>query len=200
MDGLTLLAEASAAGLTVEAVGDRLVVGGPKRAASLAQRLLDQKPAVMKVLQVPAGQQPVPEPAVEVPVTSLATTTEITAEPLGADSWPVEAVEPGEPCPKCGGLLWWEDLEDGRHCLSCERAGWERSEEVAARARRLRARSGLPPWGFVFHPAECPRCRSTGFLDVPIHNGQSVRRDCARCGRFIVFVVWYGRVLQPSGN
>src|SRR5262245_26706431 len=34
------------------------------------------------------------------------------------------------------------------------------------------------------------RCGSTISRDVPIHEGQSVRRDCRRCGRFIEFPVW----------
>ena len=37
------------------------------------------------------------------------------------------------------------------------------------------------------------RCGSTGWRDVPIHDGQSVRRDCDRCGRFLDFLVWYGK-------
>lgn len=37
------------------------------------------------------------------------------------------------------------------------------------------------------------RCGSTTWRDVPIHDGQSLRRDCGRCGRFIVFPVWYGK-------
>jgi hypothetical protein len=36
------------------------------------------------------------------------------------------------------------------------------------------------------------RCGSTTWRDVPIHGGQSVRRDCRRCGRFLDFSVWYG--------
>jgi hypothetical protein len=37
------------------------------------------------------------------------------------------------------------------------------------------------------------RCGSTRWRDVSIHGGQSVRRDCGRCGRFIDFPVWYGK-------
>jgi hypothetical protein len=37
------------------------------------------------------------------------------------------------------------------------------------------------------------RCGGTTWRDVPIHNRQSIRRDCGRCGRFITFTVWYGR-------
>jgi hypothetical protein len=37
------------------------------------------------------------------------------------------------------------------------------------------------------------RCGSTIWRDVAIHGGQSVRRDCGRCGRFLDFPVWYGK-------
>jgi hypothetical protein len=37
------------------------------------------------------------------------------------------------------------------------------------------------------------RCGSTTWRDVPIHDGQSIRRDCGRCGRFLDFSVWHGR-------
>jgi hypothetical protein len=41
------------------------------------------------------------------------------------------------------------------------------------------------------------RCGSNAYCDVVIeswpHNGDSVRRDCARCGRFHEYVVWYGK-------
>ncbi len=50
MGGVALLAEANAAGLTVWADGDRLVVRGPRRCAALAQSLLDHKPDVMAAL------------------------------------------------------------------------------------------------------------------------------------------------------
>lgn len=37
------------------------------------------------------------------------------------------------------------------------------------------------------------RCGATTWREVPIHNGNSVRRDCSRCGRFRDFPVWHGR-------
>ena len=51
-------------------------------------------------------------------------------------------------------------------------------------------------------PAAVPRCRkcgSTEFRDVPIHDGRSVRRDCAKCGRFLAFPLWHG-VPQQTGQ
>ena len=43
----------------------------------------------------------------------------------------------------------------------------------------------------------CP-CGSTTWRDVPIHGGQSVRRDCGRCGRFLDFPVWYGNTTSQK--
>ena len=50
MDGLALLAEARAVGLSVAAEGDRLRVRGPKSAAGVAAQLLAAKPAVLAAL------------------------------------------------------------------------------------------------------------------------------------------------------
>jgi hypothetical protein len=38
----------------------------------------------------------------------------------------------------------------------------------------------------------CDRCGSTETSDQPIHGGQSIRRDCAACGRFRKFTIWHG--------
>ena len=40
--------------------------------------------------------------------------------------------------------------------------------------------------------SRCHRCGSSKYVDVSIHGGRSVRRDCARCGRFVTFPKWYG--------
>lgn len=39
----------------------------------------------------------------------------------------------------------------------------------------------------------CTRCRSSEYIDVSIHDGQSTRRDCARCNLTICFTRWYGK-------
>jgi hypothetical protein len=45
----------------------------------------------------------------------------------------------------------------------------------------------------------CP-CGSTKFTDVPIHDGKSVRRDCAQCSKFLSFAVWYGKQKDNTCN
>lgn len=42
-------------------------------------------------------------------------------------------------------------------------------------------------------PGKCPRCGSRERKDFTIHGGQSIRRDCARCGHTLGFPVWYGQ-------
>jgi hypothetical protein len=58
MDGLTLLAEARAAGLKVKAEGTRLVVRGPREAEPVAKRLLAHKAEVMAALATPGAGRP----------------------------------------------------------------------------------------------------------------------------------------------
>jgi len=40
-------------------------------------------------------------------------------------------------------------------------------------------------------PGVC-RCGAAVHRDVPIHEGRSLRRDCANCGRFVCFPLWHG--------
>lgn len=54
--------------------------------------------------------------------------------------------------------------------------------------RRLETRRPVP----TAQTQPVCRCGSTTCLEVAIHDGQSTRRDCARCGRFIDFSRWYG--------
>jgi hypothetical protein len=56
MAGLALLTAARAAGLTVEAEDEQLVIRGPRTAAPLAQALLAHKPCILAALTVDAGE------------------------------------------------------------------------------------------------------------------------------------------------
>jgi hypothetical protein len=50
MDGLTLLERAQEAGLVVRAVGEKLIIRGPRRAESVARLLIEHKPKVLAAL------------------------------------------------------------------------------------------------------------------------------------------------------
>ena len=43
----------------------------------------------------------------------------------------------------------------------------------------------------------CDRCEATDYRETPIHDGQSLRRDCARCHRFLGWPCWYGQSFKP---
>lgn len=49
-----------------------------------------------------------------------------------------EAIDPPPPCRHCGSLELWQDCAEGWHCLYCEPEGHQKSQRLAARARRLR--------------------------------------------------------------
>jgi hypothetical protein len=44
----------------------------------------------------------------------------------------------------------------------------------------------------------CDICRSTQFVDRPIHDGASLIRECATCRRFLGFPKWHGQELPPA--
>lgn len=69
MDGLALLAEARACGLTVSADGARLVIEGPRYAGPVAVRLLADKVAVLAALT----QEPTYRPLDDVIAADVAT-------------------------------------------------------------------------------------------------------------------------------
>ena len=59
MGGVALLAVARAAGLTVRAAGDKLIIRGPRRCDALARSILAHKADVMAALEArPAGGAP----------------------------------------------------------------------------------------------------------------------------------------------
>lgn len=58
---------------------------------------------------------------------------------------------------------------------------------------------GLPgcnPFADIRQLDQCDRCRAKNYIDVPIHDGRSIRRDCANCHRFMGWPRWYDRPLS----
>ena len=51
MDGVDLILEAKAAGLSVALDGDRLVIRGPRSADAVARKLITNKPAVVVAMR-----------------------------------------------------------------------------------------------------------------------------------------------------
>jgi hypothetical protein len=40
------------------------------------------------------------------------------------------------------------------------------------------------------------KCGSREYRDTPIHEGQSMRRECARCHRIVGFPIWHGKATE----
>ena len=177
-----LLAELAGRGITLVVDGGQLIARGPAGAMTpeLAQRLKQHKAALVEALTSgPAEAQ-----AVEVNAPALA-----SGLPPG---WPSNTPKPP----------WWPEFLD---CLGSIRL-------LAAREQMCgdptcgfsvailwtdgkTAEWSCPKCGRTSGPIvqqKCRRCGSTQYHDVPIHNGKSIRRDCARCGRFLDFPAWHG--------
>lgn len=50
----------------------------------------------------------------------------------------------------------------------------------------------MNPFARITPSSRCDLCSSPEFLEVSIHDGESLRRECARCGRFMGWPLWYG--------
>lgn len=109
-----------------------------------------------------------------------------------------EAINPIE-CPDCGGIEAWWDRFDRRRCMACEpisdqaKRFIELAEKIRQKAPKTRRRPvPVSPdavrIGITDDP--CDRCGSTEYFDTPIHEGNSVRRDCTHCGRTWGFPKW----------
>ena len=170
MGEMTMLTEAQAAGLTVAVDGDKLVIRGPRSADALARRLLAHKAELLAMLC------PTPEATPAPPVASPDVATP-DVENAFAD---------------------WVFRTDANGRIGLEAPSLPEVDRWWATA----------PWeGLPRAPSAPPkptkavcRCGSDIWRDVPIHEGQSSRRDCAHCGRFIGFPVWQGkqRFATPS--
>ena len=133
MDGMTLLAEARAAGLIVLSDGDRLVIRGLRSAEAIARRLLAHKADVMKALvDEPAACHShidMAAPVVESGQDDM-TTTEVLVPTVEFDE---DVTLP--PCPTCGSSDLWETILGTWHCQHVTQQPLLRSRSWAERRR-----------------------------------------------------------------
>jgi hypothetical protein len=194
-DAVALLAVAELAEMKVTTFDNKLVIKGPRHAAAVARRLLANKSAVMTALGVyvygisaNAGEN---RNCVDVD-------SERTRDERGFPLEPgEELIDPStlSACPRCNSLeKWWPAVGEPR-CQKCDPPTAAR--RLLRHAQTIRIRLGMEARQPRAVPAEphCPKCLATEFRDLPIHGGQSVRRDCAMCGRFVAFPIWCG---EPS--
>jgi hypothetical protein len=121
---------------------------------------------------------------------------------LHAHGCQVEALGDGQTfrsdCPTCR-MAAALDLSEGTDGLPVIRSRCRCFDPLAALEGREAVslaefrKPKTPPPRKPKRPDAVCRCGSTQWRDVPIHGGRSIRRDCARCGRFLAFPLWYGR-------
>jgi hypothetical protein len=117
-----------------------------------------------------------------------------------------EPDDPGETREKCrvpagdGGAMPGRCLNDGRAGLPASpddaRTMPERWPAICdPRSKPVRLGDPNAP-GTIDRRASdltaCPKCYSANVVDVAIHKGESLRRECAECGAFLGFSRWYG--------
>lgn len=104
--------------------------------------------------------------------------------PSGGEHFSIWLREPGTPSPRFI-TAWanepWPEFIEGYHY------DFRQPSRLLPLLARLAGSSEVPCTSVC-------RCGCDTWHDVPIHDGQSVRRDCAKCGRFIEFPIWYGKV------
>lgn len=105
MDGLTLLHEAQAAGLSVSADDGRLVIRGPTRCEAVAKRLLAHKADVLAAL-AQADAVLIFSPDM---MTALRAADVRLVDDPWVDPWEA-AIEPPDACPSCGSFDQWLSL------------------------------------------------------------------------------------------
>ena len=105
MDGLTLLADARFAGLTVTADGDRLVIRGPASADAEARLLLANKGAVLAALAAEAEADARGELRPDDETALDALDEDLAMDVAGREEGVATGAE-GRPDPA---LIWWDD-------------------------------------------------------------------------------------------
>jgi hypothetical protein len=206
MDARILLDVLRQRGVTLAVVGGDLRYH-PKRAVDPATVALlrQHKAELVRLLEEQQRRQPddADQHALE-PPPPLSDRVASLLDKLHAHGCFIEALGDGRTfrsgCPNCGKTAAL-DITEGEDGTPQIRAACRCLDPLAAldgveavplsEFRRPKASPPQRPPKPKRPDAVC-RCGSTRWRDVPIHGGRSIRRDCARCGRFLSFPLWYG--------
>lgn len=192
-----LLADLTRRGVRLEARGDRIRYS-PRSAVTpgLAEHMKAHKPELLAILR---GQDTCRDP-----ICCWCHSDRLTERPSGL--W----------CDNCGKLVWYRNGPHGAirtdyivkwiepdfdlmrpwstpipYVDAWDVGRAKRSKRQIGELARQRHETGL-----------CPRCGGDTFTDVVLedapHNGETIRRDCAQCNKFVRWVRWYGS--EPSEN
>jgi hypothetical protein len=207
MDARILLDVLRQRGVTLAVVGGDLRYH-PKRAVDPATVALlrQHKAELVRLLEEQQRRQPddADQHALE-PPPPLSDRVASLLDKLHAHGCFIEALGDGRTfrsgCPNCGKTAAL-DITEGEDGTPQIRAACRCLDPLAAldgveavplsEFRRPKASPPQRPPKPKRPDAVC-RCGSTRWRDVPIHGGRSIRRDCARCGRFLSFPLWYGQ-------
>jgi len=132
-----ILATCHDRGIALSVAGEKLAVDAPKGALTpgLLDALRQQKPSLLDILQREEGGPEATHCDVESRPEAL------SAIPANADVTPwEECIEPPDPCPGCGSLMFWWDVLGREHCMMCEKPAYPpgKAAELRELAKRLR--------------------------------------------------------------
>jgi hypothetical protein len=144
-----ILATCHDRGIGLSAAGEKLSVDAPEGAITpdLLDGLRHHKACLLRMLRSVESRPEAPP--------SFIGPHEAAIFSIPADGDAVsgeECIEPPDPCPKCGSLMFWWDLLGGQHCMACEKPKYppEKVAELRELAKRLRQSSAmanpLPGW------------------------------------------------------
>ena len=127
-------------GILLTVSGENLGVDAPEGTVTpdLMDGLRQHKSSLLDILRRDEGEPEVPQCDVKSCTEALPTI------PADADvtTWE-ECIEPPEPCPKCGSLMFWWDMLGRIHCMTCDvpTYSFEKMAELQELAKALRDRS-----------------------------------------------------------
>lgn len=138
-------------------------------------------------------EQPTKTPPNSTGQKSTASALSVAATPLGGATTPVPASTPPDSPLLTPLINLQEPSNPPNGSAKAPMRARDSKDSIVARYGLISGSGGLAEsQGDEETPTadRCTSCGSTEVLDIPVHNGKSLRRDCARCGRTLKFSQW----------